>query len=138
MKWSAVAVLRAASRTLDVDQFVTEHGLAVERVWRRGQHDSRGEVLQESGFNLTVADVASPETLRREVSIFLGASRGMRAALAAVGARLELDVGLMVYARRPISVDFPSELLRALATEGIALHITAYPCSEDEDDEKTT
>lgn len=59
------------------------------------------------------------------------------ASLAAAGAHAELDVGLMVLAVTPTSVGFSPQLLAALATEGIALRVTGYPCSEEEDDGHT-
>jgi hypothetical protein len=41
----------------------------------------------------------------------------------------------MVFAVTPTSVGFSPQLLAALATEGIALRITGYPCSEEDADE---
>lgn len=132
-KWSAVAVLRASGPALDVDEFVAEHVLPVSRVWRRGEKDRRGQLQQESGFNLPVADSSSAKTLRDEVTTFLIASRRMLDALAPSASRIELDVGLMVYPMRSCSVEFPSALLSDLAAKRIVLRISGYPCSDDEE-----
>jgi hypothetical protein len=132
---SAVAVLRVSGPDLDVDEFLSRHDLPVDRIWRRGESRRRGGVHDDSGFNLTIAEVTSLETLGQELSSFLEGSRAMRASLAAAGAHADLDVGLMVFAVTPTSVDFSPRLLAALATEGIALRVTGYPCSEEEADE---
>jgi hypothetical protein len=134
---SAVAVLRVSGPDLDVDEFLSRHDLPVDRVWRRGESRPRGGVHDASGFNLTIAEVTSLETLGQELSSFLERSRAMRASLAAAGAHAELDVGLMVFAVTPTSVDFSPQLLAALATEGIALRVTGYPCSEEDDEPAT-
>jgi hypothetical protein len=133
-----VAVLRASGRDFNVDEFVAEHGLPVDVVWRRGEQNRRGVVREESGFNLTVAEVSSAEALHQELSEFLQTSHQMGAGLAAAGAKAEVDVGLMIYAAAPRSVVFPPDLLAALATEGIALRVTGYPCSDEGSDEQAT
>lgn len=138
MAGSAVAVLRVSSPDLNVDEFLARHDLPVDRVWRRGESRRRGGVQDDSGFNLTIADVTSLDTLGQEVSSFLEGSRSMRASLAAAGAHAELDVGLMVFAVTPTSVGFSPQLLAALATEGITLRVTGYPCSEEDADEHAT
>ncbi|MET0551662.1 MAG: hypothetical protein ABW221_01400 [Vicinamibacteria bacterium] len=121
-----------------MDAFVSRHELSVDRVWHRGESRRRGGVQDESGFDLTAADVDSLDALGQEVSSFLEESRSMRASLAAAGAHAELHVGLMVYEVMPTSVRFSPRLLAALAREGIALEVTGYPCSEDDPDEHTT
>ena len=138
MAGSAVAVLRVSGPDLNVDEFLSRHDLTVDRVWRRGEGRRRGGVQNDSGFNLTIADVASLETLGQEISSFLEGSRSVRAHLAATGAHAELDVGLMVLPVTPTSVCFSPQLLAALATEGITLRVTGYPCSEEEADEHAT
>ena len=52
--------------------------------------------------------------------------------LATAGAHAQLDVGVMVWAEAPASFEFPPETLASLAKQGIALRVTAYPCSNDE------
>ncbi len=139
MHWSAVAVLRASGRTLDVDRFIARRALSVDLVWRRGETRRRGGVQEESGFNLTVAaGPSSAEDLRKEVSTFLETAASLGSDLAAEGAHAELDVGVMVGADAPASFAFPPDLLAALAKQGIALRATAYPCSEEGPNEHAT
>ncbi len=133
MHWSAVAVLRASGRTLDVDRFIARRALTVDLAWRRGESRRRGGVQEESGFRVTVAaDPSSAEELRAEVSTFLETYPTLGSDLTAEGAHAELDVGLMVGAGAPASFELPPDLLAALARQGIALRATGYPCSDDE------
>ncbi len=137
MKRATVAILRVSGPDLNVDEFLAAQRLAVDRVWRRGESRRAGEVQSDSGFSATIAEVTSEVALRQAVASFLERARSMTASLAAARAHAELDVGLMLDAGAPMSVGFPPHLLAALASSGIAVRVTAYPCRCEDADANT-
>jgi len=133
MEADVSVVLRVSGLLSDPDEILAHHELAAARVWRAGERNRRGELFSESGFNLPVADCRS-EALDEEIRNFLGSSRDLLIYLGATGARLELDVGLMVFAKCPNSVALSPGLLGSLSRRRIGLAVTGYPCCESETD----
>jgi len=132
-KWSALAMLRVWGEGVDGDAFTKPHGISADKTWRRGEVSPVGRAAEHSGFSVLVADSSSPQALEADIASFLAVRTTFLREVGEAGARMELDVGLMVYPMAPKGFSLPPGLLTGLGSVGINLRITGYPCSDDEE-----
>lgn len=67
-------VFRASGVNFDVDRFVSIHAISPDRLWRRGEPQSSGELLERSGF-IFIASEANPGEFDQQVddvALFIG------------------------------------------------------------------
>ena len=134
------AVWRVSGETFDVDGFLRNHPTLdenVNAVWHKGEAWRGGRVHAESGFNATLFESASTAEVSDDMEKALQQWRGVAEALLAQGAESTIDVALMVGGEKSFasSVFVDAKVLQLLATLKIGLEISAYPVSdEDEDD----
>ncbi len=126
------AVLRVSGAALDVDRLLAARACQADRAWQKGSLDRHGRTRLTSAFNLSIIEAASAAQLRDAVHDFLTSKTAFLTDIRDAGGACELDLGVMVGPERMISFHLEPELLASLAAAGIALHVTAYPCAEDE------
>ncbi len=126
-----LAVLRASYSGEDLAPHVTAAGLKVDRSWVAGETDRRGRCANESGFNLSVADVESSAELGANIRTFLHQHSSLLRQLVDAGASLVLDIGVTVGSddHYTASVSIEKEDLSSLAALEITLQFSAYPSS---------
>jgi hypothetical protein len=127
---------RAGSSAFDVDAFLREFPAlqAEAEVWREGEPYRRGRRVHDtSGFNLTVADTDAFDAAMEQAQRFFSEHLDAVQALRSRGVASVLDFAIMVGTDRHYirSVHLSVAQLRWLADLGIALEVTAYPCSTD-------
>jgi hypothetical protein len=126
-----LAVLRASYSGEDLAPRVAAAGLKLDRSWVAGETDRHGRCANESGFNLSVADVESSATLGDNIRTFLRKHSSLLRQLVDAGASLVLDIGVTVGSddQFTASVSIETDELSSLAGLEIALQFSAYPSS---------
>lgn len=133
-KWSAITVLRAWGGALDPEAIVAKHGLQADAdTWKAGDVGRCSRVHDDAGFVLAISRSSSKQELVESLWRFVEEGDGLLADLAAAGARVLVDIGLMVYAMSPRGVTFEPDLLARLGARGVALEVSGYPCSDDDE-----
>ena len=130
------AVLRVCGPELDLDRCLgwIPTG-ALERAWRVGDRTGKGEASTTSGFVVVMSDTEDRQQLVKEaLATFLRIAPKIRA-LVETGASADMDFGLMVGPVLPSALSFEPAFLRALEENKVRLLVTAYPTSEDEDED---
>jgi hypothetical protein len=104
-----------------------------ESEWVKGDARRNGRVYEDSGFDLTIADVETPGELVEKVRAYLAVCRVRGLTFAVPSISAELRVGFSVGDSRQFigSVDFSLSDLRDFAELGIGLSVTAYPTSDE-------
>ena len=126
-----VAVLRVQGRTLSVDlclNWIPEDRL--QRVWRVGEMRLGGRISEASGFTLHLSE---GDDGRQVVEDSLAALQPIASRLAELvdgGATAEIDLGLMVQADAPLSVEISPSYLQVLERCKIGIRVSAYPSSD--------
>ena len=128
----SVAVLRISGARFDVDRFVQNYVITPDTSWRGGVSDSVGRVRANSGFNLTIADAPSTDTLVSQMTSWLQQNEDALEALAMEGASGIVDIGLTVGTSDQFTASVvlsPTELA-LLNRLGLGLSVSAYPASD--------
>ena len=125
-------MLRVDGPNMDPDRFFEAHSLVPEVVWRKGELDRKGRQCAMSGFNVLVSDNEDPEANLTEIERFLESHQSMFTALREEAGDAELDIGVTVGSDNQFtaSVSVEPRLLARLASLGITLCVSAYPCSD--------
>ncbi len=126
------AVFRAAGEAFEPEPLLTHLGRRPDRVWRRGRVDRRGRTQATSGFSLSVVEAGSAAALQEALTHFVTSQVEFLRAIHKAGGACEVDFGLMVGPEGTISFHLDAALLALLAAEGIAVHVTGYPCTDDD------
>jgi hypothetical protein len=93
---SCVAVVRISGAKFDVDRFVKKYAIRPDISWRGGVSDSVGRVRSNSGFNLTIADASSTDTLVSQITSWIQQNEDALMSLGTEGASRIVDIGLTV------------------------------------------
>lgn len=134
-------ILRISGESLNVDALLSEHPLPAVRVWRKGDvHRLKGKTHSDSGVNILASDADFDEINRQlaEATEFLKLHSSVIAKVVDFpGVQIAmLDFGLS--ALKPGSfaqfVHLPAELIELAAYARIAVEISLYACSEDNDE----
>ena len=96
MNPSCVAVVRISGAKFDVDRFVKNYAIRPDISWRGGVSDSVGRVHSNSGFNLTIADASSTDTLVSQITSWIQQNEDALMSLGTEGASGIVDIGLTV------------------------------------------
>lgn len=127
-----LATLRVEGSNAEIEALKTSLPLDIETSWKEGEAMRRG-VHRASGFNTTVADTENPKQLVEAVREFLAECKNRSIEFSNPNLTAELSIGIAVgdSVQFVASVDFTTYDLEALAALGIALSITAYPTSDE-------
>lgn len=132
MKWQAIVVLHVMGDALDPDALVARHDLPGASVWHKGEPGRRGKPYPASGLKVTVAHVESSYALRSALLQTLKKYARFYSEVAEAGGHCAIDIGLMVPPDVPRTVTFDEDLLSTFLAAKVSLHVSAYPCSDDE------
>jgi hypothetical protein len=119
----------------DVDAFIEEHQLSPCAVFRRGEPVRVGtRIAEDSGFNLDIRDDDDYNDLSTEIASFIKNFSSALSAISTLGGSSSLDISLFVgrddrYTR---SIYFGPGDMNLLASVGVELRVSAYPCSDEE------
>jgi hypothetical protein len=128
-------VLRASAPSFDVDTFLSEFPfLDPDFVWRAGDELRSGRA-DTSGFNACLAESDDTSAALAELRDQLADLEPAIRALISRGVSCELDIGLFVGFQTPRWIELPPTDLAHLASLGLFLCVSAYPCSDEEDDD---
>ena len=128
-----LVVLRVSGKALDLEACLAWLPRdAVQNTWRIGEQDARGRVSSTSGFTLTFgetddADKALAHTQSQLLSFAPELQRVVRDDSSAA-----VDIALFIAGAAPKSVRFSPQFMNLLVELGVELHVTAYPCSDEE------
>jgi hypothetical protein len=137
-------ILRAAGADFDVDAFLIDCSLEPITVYYKGAPRypggrPDGPKLSRSGvhFEVSGADFSEVELQIEEALAFTRAHQGLLSALKAYPGveRVTMDFGAERYPRQWCTFYFPSDLLLAVGSLGIAIELSVYPRYEDESHE---
>jgi len=130
-----LAMLRVVGNDAELEALKQALPLEIEASWKQGQAMRRG-TASSSGFNATVADSENPKQLVNAVREFLTECGKRGVTFSTTHLTTELSIGIAVGDSTQFiaSVDFSPSDLKALATLGIALSVTAYPTSDEAND----
>ena len=105
--------------------------------WKAGDTTWKVRTRTASGFNATVADAENRIELQTSIRTFLEACRTQRISFTSLGLTAQLDVGLGVCLERQFTagVEFMPSDLAIFSEIGLELRISAYPCSDDADED---
>lgn len=137
-----LAVWHASAPDFDVDAFLAEFPRVGPEVdaWYRGDVRSRGRVFEDSGFSVTVADAETFRAALEDVRAFFNTRRAVLEELHARGVSSVIDIGVDVGTPKRFAacLRFSASDLQWFAQLGVELQISAYPVSNDEDDEPSS
>ena len=128
------AVLRVDGENIDVSALPSwlPNNLPVERVWRAGETALGGRILTTSGFSVLLSEAEGSSLAAEAAGAFSEMAENI-GRLVAGGARAEVDFALFVDPRRPSTLVVSVQLLRERGKQGVALLVSAYPTTgEDE------
>jgi hypothetical protein len=130
-------VLRIFGRDFDVDAFVRRHqALAPVATWRIGEARLGGRKNVDSGLSLAVEDGASWIQRLPDLRVAGIALEALAADARRSGAAAELDIAMAVGGSSyTTSISLTSSQMEALARLGIVVTVSAYPVSDQDEDE---
>jgi hypothetical protein len=133
MKWQAVVVLHVSGDALEPDRLLGTHPVPNTTAFRKGEAAAFGRTHSLSGFQVDLGEASSKAALQQEVLAHLQEHSALYGEAAEAGAQMSLGIGLMVPAKEPRTVTLDRDVLAALLNAGITVHVTGYPCTDDED-----
>jgi hypothetical protein len=133
-----IATLRVKGPDEALDQISQMLELSIDARWTAGHLDRRGAVILASTLNANIADAENRIELEAAVRSFLDRCRSGRISFKSLSLSAQLDIGLGVglHDQFTAGVEFASHDLLAFSEIGLDLRISAYPCS-DENEEAT-
>ena len=107
--------------------------LQITTSWKKGDALRNGKTHTSPGFSATIADVANPRELTREIQTFLKQCKERGVSFSRSGVSAELSLGVTVGDSQQFvaGVELSSSALSLLAESGLTLSLTAYPTSDD-------
>ncbi len=126
-------VFRISGQGFAVDQFLRSHDVEVSAIWRAGEASRTGQLIEDSGFNLSLPDFDSWAQALPFVHSFLREQKELFRELAERKLSMELDIGVTVGEEKSFapSLAFPIEFLSDLTSYGVMLTVSAYPASDE-------
>jgi len=108
--------------------------IAADNAWSQGEKKRRGGHFTSSGFSLTVADQANPGAMVSSIRAFLADCQPHEALFRDPEISAELSIGVTVGedAQFVAVVDLSHADLHALAKLRMALSVSAYPSSDED------
>ena len=136
MKWEAIAVLHAAGNGLESEDLLKKHSVANATAYRKGEAAAGGRTHTLSGFKVDLGAANSKVALEQQVLKHLQEHSALYADVAKDGGHVSLGIGLMVPPKEPRTVTLTPEALAVLLDANITVHVTGYPCMEEEGEEE--
>ena len=135
-----IAMLRIEGSDSALVAIMKDVPLTVEFKWKKGDRRRNGEFYEASGMSATVVDANNPKELTDLVRGFLVKCIDKKINFSNHNLVAELSIGFTVgdSVQFVAGIDFSSEELSMLADCGIDLSISAYPTSDEENNENTT
>ena len=139
------AILRASGAKFDVDAFVGESTLLIDRVYRVGEpvfpaSNPEGRKCKRSGLTVVASDVDFEDyKLQMKESFFFMRDHAdeLKRLATFVGLQsLCIDFGANIYPPGWCSFRFPHPLMKMAGDLGIDLELSVYPCEPDEETEE--
>lgn len=132
------AVLRVSGEQLDVEQCLAWIPQSLlEAVWHIGENRVGGGLHRTSGFTILLADGDNNQAVVDETVKAFGSLAQQVALLVQAGATAEIDFAMMVTGLEAgtQSLRFGTELLGLVDRCGLSVVVSAYPSSDDDEDE---
>lgn len=125
-----------------IADFVAKLSVKPACQWEKGGERLGGLINKTSGCNVGISDSEDLDEILVDIRNFLMANPFLRHSDTKdiVSGESEIDLGLTVggkvhFARSAI---FPSEFLAEVASFGVTLSVSCYPCSDEDEDESGT
>jgi hypothetical protein len=134
-----VVVLRVFSPVFDVKAFLGRYpGLDADAVWQRGDARTLRRTHEDSGFNLTLVEARTGALALTGARHHLEKLAPMLAELRRQSVACLVDFGMFVGSSRQFtgSVRLSPEDLQWFAEQGLGIAVSAYPTSDEEDEEE--
>lgn len=129
-------VLRVHVGPLDLDVCLARLSSEPDKVWRVGEKGLRGKLHQTSGFSVHLADGMARESVVQDAVVAFRELAEPIAQIVQGGGTAEADFGLFVSGWQPVSLCFEPAATALFERAGVTLRVSAYPCSDDEDDDE--
>ena len=112
-------------------------GLVICRKWNVGEVNRAGQARDKSSINAELADAENREELEKAIRVFFRECQAKRISFARAGLFAELDVGIGVGLEKQFTggVGFTPSDLEIFGEIGLELKVSAYPFSDDEEQE---
>lgn len=131
-------VWRVADKNFDVDDFLNKFGLRENAVvFYQGEEARPGRRREESGFNISISENLISSEHINEVNVFLMRNKEAFDYLVDQKITSVFDIGCTVGTcdQFTMSVNVPCELLASLASLKVSLEFSAYPASDEKQEE---
>ena len=126
------------SSDFDVEAFLSRHEkLSPDSVWKKGEKRTLRGTHTESGFNVEIVEAHASKEAIEETLRVLNPLEKLIEELKSHGVVSVVDFGLFVGTKRGFtsSLYFTSSELAILKSLGVDLVISAYPCSDEDEEE---
>lgn len=132
-----IATLRVEGTESALEKTKQTLQVVCDTEWKKGENKRNGNTYNSSGFSVTIADASSPGELTDQILAFLDKCKNSAIAFSAPELKAELDIGVTVGESQQFvaSVEFSPPDLMLCAECGITLSITAYPTSDEANDD---
>ncbi len=129
------SVLRVYGEEFDVDSFLVNNSLTIPfESYRKGDDDILGNPNMESGFDALLSENESVVDHLAEVRNFLSSNQSLFDQLQSKGAKCIIDLGFTVGGAGQLtqSIPLPVELLGICHQLQVAIEVSAYPSSDEQ------
>lgn len=130
-------VWRVSGPDFDVDAFLSKHEkLSPDSVWKKGEKKILKGTHTESGFSVELIEAQTSKEAIEETVRVLKLLEKLIEELKNRGIASVVDFGLLVGTEKSFSSSlyFPSPGLAIFQRLGVDLAISAYPCSDEDED----
>jgi len=134
--WSAVVVVHVGGERLDPDHLLAKHAPGKVTSYRKGEPAPRGRTHKISGLKIDLGEVTSKQALEELILTHFKDHAALYRDVAAAGGQVSLGVGLMVPSKEPRTATLRADVLRVLSETRVTLHVTGYPCMDEESEEE--
>ena len=127
-------LLRVSGLNWQPTEMVARFQIRDASVWRAGDARRRGN-YKDSGFSLSLPEHESWASAKTAIRDLLCAQKHALDAAAVLDLSVELSIGVTVGEENSYAptLDFEPELLAALHAARVALSVTAYPTSDEQE-----
>jgi hypothetical protein len=136
VKWEAIVVLHAAADGVEPEEWLAKYPLESATVYRKGEADAAGRKHNLSGFKVDLGSAGSRGQLEELVLNHVRDNSALYAAVAKDGGDVSVGIGLMVPPKEPRTVTLTPRTLAVLLDSRITVHVTGYPCMDEEEEEE--
>lgn len=115
--------------------FVSKHGIKTADVWSKGQPLRLGRFHEDAGFSLNFDDIQTTSEVIPAVRALLNENQSWLAALHEQSVERLFHIGVTVGEEKSFApyLEFDLAFLKLLVDEQIALNISAYPTSDEDE-----